>query len=342
MLFRRKKGERPADGTMSLMEHLYELRRRLFFAVLAIFLGAIVGFIWYTVRIPGIGSLSDVLNHPYCSVPADYRISDLQNPDKCVLLATTPFSPLQVRLKAAVLVGAVLAAPVWLGQLWGFVTPALYDRERKFARVFVLAGTLLFLAGTALAYVVIPEGLKVLLGGIGGSNVISGLDPNSYYGFLIAMLIIFGLSFEVPLLLVMLNFVGVLKAAKMAKARRYAIFGMVVLAGLVVPGNDPITMLALAVSLAVLYEVAVQIARIHDKRKAKVATDQGTDYSSLSDDEASPMPAGASGTGNSEPIADPTPVAPAEPVPPPPTVQPAPADDPTDLGDGPRDLGDAT
>lgn len=328
MLFRRRKGGRPADGTMSLMEHLYELRRRLFFAVLAVLIGSVIGFIWYTVEIPALGiqSLGHLLIEPYCSVPAQYRATSLavDSVDTCRLLATTPFSVLQVRLKAAVLVGAILAAPVWLGQLWGFVTPALHANEKKFARIFMAAGTLLFATGTALAYVVLPEAFKVLLG-FGGDTSVAALDPNAYYNFLIGVLIIFGLSFELPLLLVMLNFAGVIKGLKLAKARRYAFFGLVVFAGLVVPGNDPLTMLALAVSLCLLYEIATQIAKLHDRRKARDDADAGLDYASLSDDEASPMPAGATGTGTSEPIAAPGPVAPATPV--------AASDPPIDLGD---------
>ncbi|MTD16805.1 twin-arginine translocase subunit TatC [Nakamurella sp. YIM 132087] len=276
---------------MSLMEHLYELRRRLFFAVLGLFLGTVVGFIWYTVKIPALGipSLGDIMIHPYCAVPAEYR-NVTGDGTSCQLVAITPFSFLQVRLKAALLVGSIISSPIWLYQLWAFVTPALYSKERKFAVSFVSMGGFLFFAGSALAYVVIGEGLKVLLS-FAGEDGVAQLTPDSYFSFLIAMLIIFGLSFEVPLLLVMLNFAGVLKGAKLAQARRYAFFGMVVLAGLVVPGNDPITMLALAISLCILYELAVQVSKFHDKRKAKRLAVEG--FGELSDDEASPSPIAA-------------------------------------------------
>jgi sec-independent protein translocase protein TatC len=280
----RAKERRPADGAMPLMEHLLEFRRRLFFAVLGITLGTAIGFVWFGHGIPVIGlpSLSDILTGPYCAVPATERVTFGAGED-CKLLATGPFSALELQLKSALIAGVVLSAPVWLYQLWSFVTPALYTRERRYAIIFVSCGGFLFAVGALLAYVVIREGLTVLLG-FGGDATIAALSPDSYFSFLIAMLIIFGVSFELPLLLIMLNQIGVVSSAKLAAWRRYSIFGMVVFAGLVVPGNDPITMLALALALIVLYELAVQVTRIHDKRALK--RDQAM---ALPDDQATPL-----------------------------------------------------
>lgn len=310
------KSARSPDGTMPLMEHLHELRRRLFVATLGILLGTIVGFIWFGHGIPAIGlpSLSNILTGPYCAVPASERY-DFGSPDECKLLATGPFSALELQLKSALIAGVVLAVPVWLYQLWAFVTPALYSKERKYAIIFVSAGGSLFVAGAVLAYVVIREGLTVLLG-FGGDATIAALSPDSYFSFLIAMIIIFGVSFELPLLLIMLNRIGVVSGAKLAKWRRYAIFGLTVFAGLVVPGNDPITMLALALSLAMLYELSVQVARVHDKRVRRAAS-----RSELSDDEATPLDElptsrfGASADTAVQPVAAPAPVAPPQPIP---------------------------
>jgi sec-independent protein translocase protein TatC len=282
---RRKKSDKSEDGTMSLMEHLYELRRRLFFATLGILAGTIIGFIWFGHGIPAIGlpSLSDILTGPYCAVPASERVT-FGTGDDCKLLATGPFSALELQLKSALIAGAVLSSPVWLYQLWAFITPALYSKERRYAVTFVSCGGLLFAIGALLAYVVIREGLTVLLG-FGGDATIAALSPDSYFSFLIAMLIIFGVSFELPLLLIMLNQIGLVSHAKLKQWRRYSIFGMVVFAGLVVPGNDPITMLALAVALILLYELSVQVTRVHDKRKAKREK-----LTELPDDEASALP----------------------------------------------------
>jgi sec-independent protein translocase protein TatC len=280
----RAKKQRPSDGAMPLLEHLLEFRRRLFFAVLGIFLGTALGFTWFGQGIPVIGlpSLSDILTGPYCAVPATERVTFGVGED-CKLLATGPFSALELQLKSALIAGVVLSSPVWLYQLWSFVTPALYTRERRYAVIFVSCGAFLFAVGALLAYVVIREGLTVLLG-FGGDATVAALSPESYFSFLIAMLIVFGVSFELPLLLIMLNQIGLLSSAKLAAWRRYSIFGMVVFAGLVVPGNDPITMLALAVALVVLYELAVQMTRIHDKRALK-----RTQATALADNQATPL-----------------------------------------------------
>jgi sec-independent protein translocase protein TatC len=246
-------------------------------------------------------------------------------------LATGPFSALELQLKSALIAGTVLSSPVWLYQLWAFVTPALYSKERKYAIIFVACGGLLFAIGAVLAYVVIREGLTVLLG-FGGDATIAALSPDSYFSFLIAMLIIFGVSFELPLLLIMLNQIGVVSHAKLKKWRRYSIFGMVVFAGLVVPGNDPITMLALAVALVLLYELSVQVTRVHDKRAMKRKS-----LGELPDNVASEFPAATGGpVAGADPDRDVQPVAAAGPIPDP---------GPTHSRPGGRrvdDLGDAT
>lgn len=254
---------------MALLDHLHELRRRLFIATLAVVAGTVAGFVWFAHGIPAIGlpSLGEVLTRPYCAVPAASRVS-FGDDSTCQLLATGPFSAVELQLKSALIAGSVLSAPVWLHQLWAFVAPALHSRERRYSIVFGAAGGLLFTTGTALAYLVLREGLTVLLG-FGGDTTVTALSPESYFSFLIAMLIIFGVSFELPLLLIMLNVAGVLTGEKLARSRRYAIFGLVVFAGLIVPGNDPITMVALAASLVLLYEVAVQVTRLHDRRRAR-------------------------------------------------------------------------
>lgn len=338
---RRRGTARPADGSMTLMEHLYELRHRLFLAVLAILAGSVVGFVWFSVGLPAlhIRPLGDILTEPYCSVPSPPRIT-FAGGDGCKLLATGPFSPLQLRLTAAVMAGVVLTCPLWLYQLWAYVGPALYSKEKRFALTFTAVGAALFAGGMVLAYLVIPEALKVLLG-FGGAFVQTGLDPQLYYKFLVGMMLVFGVSLELPLLLVMLNFAGVVKGAKLAKARRYAFFGLIVFAGLAVPGNDPVSMSVLAVTLCVLYECAVQVTKAHDRRRLKVAA---TAYAELPDDVASALEpsrtagasaAAAEGMSRTGDIGAPEPVGAAEPIAP-----PAPAG--SDVTAGRAGLGDVT
>lgn len=274
--FRRTKVERPADGSMSLMEHLYELRKRLVWAVVFIFLGTVFGFIWFTKTIGPIPSLGAILIEPY-------RVA-IGN-EQARLLALNPFSGLQLQLKAALMAGLVFSSPGWLYQIWAFVTPALYSKEKRYAVTFVTLAALLFTTGAYLAYLVIPEGLRVLFG-FGDTSVENQTGPEQYYSFLMTLLIVFGISFLLPLFLVALNFIGVLRGRQLAKWRRYAIFAMFVFAALVVPGNDPISMLALALSMCLLYEISTQVAKFNDKRKGRNDPEA---LASLSDDEASPI-----------------------------------------------------
>ncbi|WP_394622048.1 twin-arginine translocase subunit TatC [Lentzea sp. JNUCC 0626] len=271
---------------MSLKEHLYELRYRLGMAMLIIAVGAIFGFIWFTVRLGPIPSLGDILTGPYCQPDlAQYR-AEISNSGKCALLQTEPFEIFMVRLQVGTAAGAVLLSPGWLYQIWAFITPGLYLKERKFARVFVTVGALLFVAGAVLAYLVVPEGLKVLLS-FGGDNWVTALTGSKYINFVITMLFIFGVSFMIPLVVVMLNRAGVLSYERLAKWRRGLMMGLFVFAAIATPGTDPISMVVLAIALVLLFEMAIQVARIHDRRKAKLRKDEGWDQ--LDDDEAAPF-----------------------------------------------------
>lgn len=244
------------------MEHLYELRYRLGIAFIAIGVGAVFGFWWFTNSIYVVPSLSDLLLGPYCALPQEWRLSPN---GQCQLLQTRPFEVFMLRLKVGVAVGALLFSPVWLYQLWAFITPGLFRRERRFAGVFVTFASMLFIVGGVLAYYIVPVGLEFMVG-LGGEGFFTALTGGDYINFVLLLLLIFGVSFELPLIMVMLNFAGVLRYETLRAWWRGIVFGLFVFSSLVTP-QDPFSLLVLGGALSALFGVALFICRVHDRRK---------------------------------------------------------------------------
>jgi sec-independent protein translocase protein TatC len=294
-----------ADGTMSLKDHLYDLRRRLALALFWITVGSVFGFLWWSWRPFGLPSLGGIVISPYCGIPADQRLT--QGANTCQLLQTKPFEAFMIQFKVGVAAGMVVSAPLWLYQLWRFIAPGLYAKERRFALTFVGIASVLFMAGATLAFYVVPQGLSVLVG-FGDGKFLTALAGSEYINFVLALLLIFGVSFELPLVVVMLNVVGVLSYEQLSKWRRGLVFGLFVFAAFATPGTDPISMVALAAALTVLFELAIQFARVHDRRKARKRVDEGWD--GIPDDQATPFDYTPSSAEAVEPV---EPVVKAEP-----------------------------
>lgn len=285
------KRQKNTDGSMSLVEHLRELRRRVIISLLALFGGTILGFIWYQTTLPGIpalgfshiSSLGDILREPYCALPPESR-ADFSFDGECRLLATKPFEMFMLRLKVGALAGSVISSPVWLYQIWAFITPGLHKNERKWTFSFVTIAVILFLIGAALAYTVVHYGLAFLLT-IGNQVQTTALTGHDYFGFLLALLLIFGVSFEVPLIIAMLNIVGIIEYDSIKEKRRIIIVFLFIFAAFMTPGGDPFSMSVLACALTALVEIAMQFCRINDKRRKR----RRPEWLDLDDDQASTL-----------------------------------------------------
>ncbi|MGZ4550430.1 MAG: twin-arginine translocase subunit TatC [Blastococcus sp.] len=268
---------------MSLVAHLTELRNRVAKALLALLIATAIAFWWYQ---HGLGTF---IRAPYCGLPAHLRYGGSGAP--CGLLVTDVFGGVFIRLKVAFLAGAVLSAPFWLYQLWAFITPGLKRNEKRYGIAFVVASTSLFALGAVLAYISLSAGLKLLLG-LAGNGVIVALTAQDYIGFVLSLLVAFGVSFEVPLIAVALNLVGILSHRVLSRSRRWIFFLTLVFAAVITPTQDPFTMLLMAVPMIALFEIAIQIARVVDKRRVRRADVES--FHDLADDEASPLDAGPS------------------------------------------------
>lgn len=241
----RSRSTRPSADAMTLGEHLAELRRRVVICVVAFAVGATVAAVVYP-------QILHFLQEPYCRVVGRGR---------CDLYVTSPLDPLALRIKLAAYGGLFLASPVILWELWRFITPGLHANEKRYAVPFVVASLLLFCLGAVLAYLTFPHALG-FLDKVGGPTLRQIYDPNNYLGLIVALMAVFGLTFEFPVILVSLELVGVLSPAKLSSWRRWAIVLIVVFAAVITPSGDPFSMLALAVPMYVFYEVSIVIGKL--------------------------------------------------------------------------------
>ncbi|MEV4176576.1 twin-arginine translocase subunit TatC [Nonomuraea sp. NPDC049709] len=279
------------------MEHLRELRNRLLIALAAMIVGIVVGFIVFD-------PVWAFIKEPFCETPQAGQL----RPGECTLIFGGIFQSFFLTLKVSAMVGIVVSSPVWLYQLWAFVTPALYRNEKRYSITFLGLAVPLFLLGAALAYFIMDTSLAILLG-FAPTDSVAAIQIDEYVSYVLIMLVIFGISFELPLLLVFLNIIGVLSHATVKKHRRTVIFVMFIFGAIITPGGDPLTMMALAMPMIVLYFVAEGVMFLRERRRP--ATE---DFSHLSDDEASPLVEDDSPLDDGTPVGDVTPVGDATPL----------------------------
>jgi len=249
---------------MSLVEHLRELRARIFKAGLAIIVAFAVSFAFHD-------QLFDILIGPYCDLPDELRAaSGVFNAEECALIVTGPLGAFFVTLKASAVLAVVLAAPPVCFQIWRFITPGLHPGERRYALPFVILTFVLFAGGAVFAYFVIPRGLEFLVG-FAGENVVPLLDADEYITFLLKTMLGFGLSFLVPLVIAMLTLAGIIESESLRRYRRHAIFGAFVLAAIITPTQDPFTMLVMGGPLVLFYEGNILFARLLERRRGPTA-----------------------------------------------------------------------
>jgi sec-independent protein translocase protein TatC len=274
------------EGRMPLGEHIRELRTRLFRASVGIALGAIAG--WF-VHDWVIHELSKTV----CNVPNVHGVGGAYDPTRScpngVLSLSGPSAGLALSLKVSLMVGLLLASPVWLYQLWAFIAPGLHRNEKKYSLGFVGAGVPLFAAGTWLAYTIFPTLMRVLLNFV-PKEAVTLLPTDQFVGFFMRMVLIFGLSFEVPLLVVALNLTGVLSAERLKKSWRYVTFAIFVFSAAAVPTGEPLGMTALAVPMCLLYYGAIGFAVMNDKRRAARSINANLSPDEASDLDLRPVP----------------------------------------------------
>jgi sec-independent protein translocase protein TatC len=263
------------EGRMPLVEHLRELRNRLVKAVLAIVAMMVVAWIFYD-------PLFALLTEPFeSSIEALAAERDID----ATLTLAGPADPFTLQIKIALVGGVVLSSPVWLYQLWAFVVPGLHRQERRWSMVFGAIAGPLFIAGVLLGFLILPKAIEILIS-FTPADVSNLVQVDRYLSFVLRMLLVFGIAFEIPLFVVLLNLAGVVSSASLARYRAWIVIGTFVFAAVATPSTDPITMLFLALPMTGLFLVSELIARLVDRSRRRSGE---PDYAALSDDETSAL-----------------------------------------------------
>lgn len=245
-------------GRMPLIEHLREFRKRVVRSAIAISLGSIVGWFFYN-------EIITKLAEPVC----DLKAAQASGANNCgALYINGVLGPLNLQIKVAILTGLILAAPIWLYQLWAFIAPALHRREKRYSVLFFVAATPFFAAGAYLGYSILPIAVRVLFGFT--PDALNNLVKfDDYLDFVMRAILLFGIAFELPVFLVTFNLIGFLSGAAILKPWRIWIFAITLFVAGFTPSADPLSMILLALPLIGFYLLAGVFALLNDRHRAK-------------------------------------------------------------------------
>ncbi len=260
------------EGQMALADHLRELRARVMIATVTLFVGMVVAWFFYD-------ELNSLLLDPYRRAQETLEARGVDTDPIVSGIATS----LLLQIKISALASVVVTSPIWLYQIWAFIVPGLHPHERRSTKLFAVIAGPLFVAGVATAYYVLPKGMEVLLS-FTIADVQSFVELERYLSFLIRMMLVFGVAFEIPLFVVMLNLAGVVSGAALGAYRPWIVLGTFVFAAVATPSTDPCSMIMLAVPMTILFLISELVARLVDRRRARA--DQ---LAGLDDDEQSQL-----------------------------------------------------
>lgn len=248
---KKKKEEKKADptATMSVVDHLRELRDRVVWSLMAIAVGAVICFIFFE-------PIIHLMIEPY----RDATVSKAF-PDGKDLVFTQPLEAFMTRIKVAAYGGFVIASPVVFFHLWRFITPGLHPREKKYAVPFVVSSVVLFVGGSFVAVLTFPKALNFLLN-VGGGDLDPLLTAGSYLTLVFLMILAFGVSFEFPIVMMFLLLARIVNTTQLRKYRKYTFLGLVIFAAVITPSQDPISLFAMSIPMYLLFEITIVIGRI--------------------------------------------------------------------------------
>jgi sec-independent protein translocase protein TatC len=248
----------PTKGKMPLLEHLIEFRNRFLKSIASVAVASIVGWILYD-------KIINQLAKPVCDLSAARATGSAACGS---LYINGVLGPLNLQIKVAILSGIILAAPIWLYQLWAFIAPALHRREKRYTVLFLAAASPFFALGSIIGYLILPITVKVLFG-FTPASLTNLVKFDDYLDFVLRMILLFGLAFELPVFLLTFNLIGFLRGSTILKPWRIWVFSITFAAAALTPTSDPVTMSILAVPLIVLYFLAGLIALVLDRRRDK-------------------------------------------------------------------------